>query len=585
MKNQNTQEILNEILLCMRYDSSKTLSENKEIILEQGGSYYTPSGKLIGYPGVNNVNIPASDVYPEIKNNQYPQTADFNKIQTALAGRNINKIVSQMPKTSTNQSTPFRFEKPQIPQSDYLGPTGEFARNRKNIVPPPKSKLNITGTTKPNISYKDATNLVTPKRYSAEEIAQNKKNAQQRTPKTVNVGFDDSFEIPKNATVYQWSIIDHNDLNSFKQSVTFKNSTIDDWSSFILFGNKYQKQYVMPFDKVKGFTFESGNGVFTFKRTVTKDEFLNEFGTIINGKYYKYVKSDFLGKTFWEENGPLILNLASIAVALLGPATWPLLLTSAGLDLTAAKMQYEQGDIEGANLSALLSLTPFLGKFGIKVPKADADNLSKKFINAKTTSDVDLIILNLSKPELNTLKSLRELGDINKLTSMVNDPQVKSAIKSSAKKSKGIATASLEKGVVELGVGGGIFFYKLSDLKIQEIENLKRSQVFNKIKGGILESTNLKSFMTDEEKQTISEDISEILPLNSMIEKMIQQSDIIRRSFDKSIKKSTNDILIKQKNTIDDIDKQIKFLEEQNNKLKELGDSKLSEEEKNQLTN
>ena len=55
--------------------------------------------------------------------------------------------------------------------------------------------------------------------------------------------------------------------------------------------------------------------------------------------------------------------------------------------------------------------------------------------------------------------------------------------------------------------------------------------------------------------------------------------------YDKSIKKSTNDILIKQKNTIDDIDKKIKFLEEQNNKLKELGDSKLSDEEKNQLTN
>ena len=97
MKNQNPQDILNEILLCMRYDSSKTLSENKEIILEQGGSYYTPSGKLIGYPGVNNVNIPASDVYPEIKNNQYPQTADFNKIQTALAGRNIGNVIQQKP--------------------------------------------------------------------------------------------------------------------------------------------------------------------------------------------------------------------------------------------------------------------------------------------------------------------------------------------------------------------------------------------------------------------------------------------------------------------------------------------------------
>ena len=51
---------------------------------------------------------------------------------------------------------------------------------------------------------------------------------------------------------------------------------------------------------------------------------------------------------------------------------------------------------------------------------------------------------------------------------------------------------------------------------------------------------------------------------------MIQQSDIIRRAYDKSIKKSTNDILIKQKNTIDDIDKKIKVLEEQNNKLNKL---------------
>ena len=91
--------------------------------------------------------------------------------------------------------------------------------------------------------------------------------------------------------------------------------------------------------------------------------------------------------------------------------------------------------------------------------------------------------------------------------------------------------------------------------------------------------------MTDEEKQMVTEDISQIISLDSMVEKMIQQSDIIRRAYDKSIKKSTNDILIKQKNTIDDIDKKIKFLEEQNNKLKELGDSKLSDEEKNQLTN
>jgi hypothetical protein len=122
MKNQNPQDILNEILLRMRYNSSKTLSENKEIILEQGGYYYTPAGQLVGYPGTNNSNIPAKEIYPNITNNKYPQTADFGKIQTALAGRNINKIVSQMPK-------PVPFNKPQIPQSDVLGPQGWYPRS------------------------------------------------------------------------------------------------------------------------------------------------------------------------------------------------------------------------------------------------------------------------------------------------------------------------------------------------------------------------------------------------------------------------------------------------------------------------
>jgi hypothetical protein len=57
MTKKSSQELLNEILLHMRYDSSLTLSENKEMLVEQGGNYYTPSGDLIGYPGVNNVNI------------------------------------------------------------------------------------------------------------------------------------------------------------------------------------------------------------------------------------------------------------------------------------------------------------------------------------------------------------------------------------------------------------------------------------------------------------------------------------------------------------------------------------------------
>jgi hypothetical protein len=90
----------------MRYDSSKTLSENKEIILEQGGSYYTPSGQLVGYPGTNNSNIPATKIYPNITNNKYPQQADYNKMQTALAGRNIRNAIQQKPSgIQTTQQT------------------------------------------------------------------------------------------------------------------------------------------------------------------------------------------------------------------------------------------------------------------------------------------------------------------------------------------------------------------------------------------------------------------------------------------------------------------------------------------------
>ena len=126
MKNQNPQDILNEILLCMMYDASKTLSENKEIILEQGGYYYTPAGQLVGLPGTNNSNIPAKQIYPNITNNEYPQKADSNKMQGALAGRNIGKIVSQMPKTTPK---PVQFGNPQIPQSDVLGPQGWYPRS------------------------------------------------------------------------------------------------------------------------------------------------------------------------------------------------------------------------------------------------------------------------------------------------------------------------------------------------------------------------------------------------------------------------------------------------------------------------
>lgn len=129
MSNQNPQDILNEILLRMRYDSSKTLSENKEIILEQGGYYYTPAGQLVlksvaMLPDPNN--FPAKQIYPNITDNKYPQQANVEKMQIALRGRSLNRSISQMPKTTPK---PVQFGNPQIPQSDVLGPQGWYPRS------------------------------------------------------------------------------------------------------------------------------------------------------------------------------------------------------------------------------------------------------------------------------------------------------------------------------------------------------------------------------------------------------------------------------------------------------------------------
>src|SRR6056300_1132490 len=104
MVNKEKQALLElkEILLRMSYDVNKTLSENT-IITEQmtpKGPYYTPSGDLTDKPGrftspTTTTNIAASRVYPEIKDNKYPQKADFNKLNLAFSGRKLGEIIKQ----------------------------------------------------------------------------------------------------------------------------------------------------------------------------------------------------------------------------------------------------------------------------------------------------------------------------------------------------------------------------------------------------------------------------------------------------------------------------------------------------------
>ena len=520
MKENNPQDILKDILLRMRYDSSKTLSENKEIILEQGGYYYTPAGQLVRLPGTNNSNIPAKQIYPNITNNEYPQKADSNKMQGALAGRNIRNAIQQKPSgiPTVNRNPKYQellryYNLPSdleyrkdagflIANRLVSGEYEEFKNKLKTINPEFYTKLfppspQVVQKPKPKvfpkvntISYSDNARIA-PGSFgrppvgqlaSDEQILNRERYESFMRRKKVDVGFDNEFEVPGTTNLYYWNENDHNDLTSFLNSFTFKDSSSDDWVEFfMLTGNKYQKKYVMPIGKVKGFTFKYKGVDLTFKRTATSDEFLNEFGTVIDGKYYKYVKSNFLGKTDWEDFGPALLNVGSIVLALF-PATWPLLLASAGMDLYAAKMLYEQGETEGAKISVLLALTPFIGKLGIKVSPLASKNLINKFANAVTSDDVNKVVLNLSKEELSTLKSLRELGNLkSEVKTLAASKEVTDAINSAAKKAPGLGKTAIKKGALELSLAGSVLYTQWDNLKEEILAGMTNKELLNQL--------------------------------------------------------------------------------------------------------
>jgi hypothetical protein len=254
----------------------------------------------------------------------------------------------------------------------------------------------------------------------------------------------------------------------------------------------------MPIGVVKGFTFKYKGVDLTFKRTVTSDEFLNEFGTILNGNYVKYVTSDYLIPSFWKDWGPTILNMASVAVAVLGPATLPLLLTSAGLDVAAANLQYKEGDIEGAKLSALLALTPFLGKFAISVPKSEAYALARKFIGANNKTDIENIVRSLSDTELKTLQSLQELGDIKNVQKMVSDPEVKLVINKEAKNIKGVSAKTLQRVGVEISSAALAIASRWKNITEQELAKMTNRELLRQY---IIISSQVVDVTEDEKKQ------------------------------------------------------------------------------------
>jgi hypothetical protein len=596
MTKKSSQELLNEILLHMRYDSSLTLSENKEMLMEQNTFYYDNLGNL---KGGGPITVPtgarmASKLFPNLNQSQYPKKILPTTQQTQIPTVNRNPKYQQLLR---DYNLPADLETKKdanaiIANRLVSGEYDEFKNKLKTIYPElytklqPKQKPKVkVGPKVDTRSYSDATrvapgSLGTP----GQQLASDEQMAVVKfmTPKKIDVRFNNEFEVPKTSELIFWNQNDHNDLKSFANSVTFKSGNINDWAVYITTPSKQNetsKNYNMPIGVVKGFTFKYKGVDLTFKRTVTSDEFLNEFGTILNGNYVKYVTSDYLKPSFWKDWGPTILNMASIAVAVLGPATWPLLLTSAGLDVVAANLQYKEGDVEGAKLSALLALTPFLGKFAIKVPKSQADALARKFVNASSKQDVDLIVSQLSKEELNTLKSLQELGDINQIKKMVNDPEVKKSISDVAKKSSGIAQTALVKSGFELGAGGAALLSKLPDIKEQEIKNLTRKQAIDYYVIKLAKSPAIANCLTDEEKDIVYKLIPNMV--SDFTENIIQKSKIIKQARERKRKEKLNEMNKETQQMWNEIDRilseKLKSLEEPLKNVENgKGDEKLS---------
>ena len=512
----------------MKYDSSLTLSENKEMLVEQNTFYYDNLGNL---KGGGPITVPtgarmASKLFPNLNQSQYPK-----KILTA----------PQVPKPTTNYQIPTVNRNPKYQQllRDYNLPADletkkdanaiianrlvsgeyeEFENKLKTIYPEFYTKLNPITKPKPKPkvgpkvdtrSYSDATR-VAPGSFGTpgQQLASDEQMSAVRflTPKKINVGFNNEFEVPGTSELIFWNQNDHNDLKSFANSVTFKSGNINDWAVYISTPSKQyetSKSYNMPIGVVKGFTFKYRSVDFIFKRSVSSDSFLNEFGTNYNGKYLVYNKLDYLQPTFWEEYGSNILLGASVALMFLGPETWPLILSQTGLDVASAKLELENGNNEGAKLALLLGLVPFLGKLAIKVPTSEINNLAQQFVNARTKQQVDAVVASLSKTELKTLKSLYEIGDINKLKSSLNSlgnnqKEVIQTIKKQAKNVTGLAPAQIKQ-IGLMGVGSLAAFASMwSKITEEELAKMTNRELLRQY---IIISSQVVDVTEDEKKQ------------------------------------------------------------------------------------
>ena len=101
---------------------------------------------------------------------------------------------------------------------------------------------------------------------------------------------------------------------------------------------------------------------------------------------------------------------------------------------------------------------------------------------AKAKSTVEVMdfsnMKNLSKEELSTLKSLRELGNLkSEVKALAASKEVKDAINTSAKNAPGLGKTAIKKGALELSLAGSVLYTQWGNLKEEILAEMTNKQL------------------------------------------------------------------------------------------------------------
>lgn len=337
--------LIEDIILKMNYDLSKTLTENKEFINEQKTYYYDSSGNLKTLDGpyaIPQGGTPASKVYPNLKPGEYPNSTYLTGVKTK----------------------PVQFGNPQIPQSDVLGPQGSYPKSlgvdRKSLesqseinkLPEPKEftkKLSQTQLDQFIIERKRILNL--PPSIKLKEFNSKNQLAFAKQSMISPQGFT-----PTNTNNYQQELSDYTQKYQKSQSDA---NTVLNYNLALYYPEKWKEKNDDSVD-THVILFAVAVGVFAI---------------------------------------PLLLAAAGASATVIAAAGLGAQIVSTAADTADAIVYLQEGDLEMAGLSAIFAVLPFvpnLSRYGKNLIK---DAVTKESKGLQLTKQEAEVISELNKKE------------------------------------------------------------------------------------------------------------------------------------------------------------------------------------------